>query len=178
METFTELIDFVSNPHYGEQRRTALGELDLSAIDAPIVDTIAGLSMVPYCFTLQSCYGHFLYPGQRDPHNIAPLPTLPDQVWVEYRIAYLALCIQEGEEGRDLLRELRKIPDIDPGEVQFGCATWFWERQVNSYVLQVEPELYKSQDRARIRYRQALHLQETRARFWDLLRELVERRSS
>jgi hypothetical protein len=133
--------------------------------------------VLSYCFTLQSCYGHFMYAGQRDPLNVAPLPLLPDLVRVEYRIAYLALCVQEGEAGWDLLSDLRQVPDIDPGGVQFGCATWFWERQVNSYVLQVEPERHKDQDRALIPYREALQVQETRARFWELIRDLVERRS-
>ena len=174
METFTEPIDFIVNAHYDRQRRESLDKLDLGAIDAPIVDIVRGLSRLPYCFTLQSCYGHFLYPGQRDPLNIAPLPILPELTQIEYRIAYLALCIQESETGRDLVNELRQIPDIDPGTIQFGCATWFWEQQVNSYVLQVEPERYKNQDRALIPYQEALHVQRTRARFWELLRDLVE----
>ncbi len=40
---------------------------------------------------------------------------------------------------RDSFHDLRQIPAIDPEYIQFGCAEWFWEAQVNSYALQVEP---------------------------------------
>ncbi|MCD4796784.1 MAG: hypothetical protein K8R49_06425, partial [Candidatus Cloacimonetes bacterium] len=138
METFTEFKPLVDNPHFHQQREKALYQLDINIIDAHIKELIKAFSDLPYCFTLQSCYGHFLYDDQKNPNNIEPLPELDKISQVEYRIAYIALCIRNNEQGRTFLQELKKIPAIDPDYVQFGCADWFWEQQVNSYVLQVE----------------------------------------
>lgn len=140
METFTKARPFVENPYYEEQRWNSLQKLDYSSIDSPIVEIVRGFTGLPYCFTLQSCYGHFLYPGQSDPYSIESLPADESIRIVEYRIAYLALCIEDTVRGRELFGELREITSVDPQYIQFGSADWFWERQLNSYALQVEPE--------------------------------------
>jgi hypothetical protein len=44
-------------------------------IDMPVVDLINGFNKRPYCFTLQSCYGHFVSNDQKDTHNLDPLPA-------------------------------------------------------------------------------------------------------
>ncbi|MDY6892676.1 MAG: hypothetical protein SVO26_03035 [Chloroflexota bacterium] len=175
METFTEIRDFVDNPHYDEQRRQSLSRLDIDTIDAPILDIIDGFSKLPYCFTLQSCYGHFLYAGQRDPQNTEPLPVSHGIAQVEYRIAYLALCIQSSDSGRALFQDLREIPTIDPENIQFGCAGWFWKKQVNSYVLQVEPKRYMLKDRASVTYQEAVHLERVRGEFFSGLRRILQK---
>ena len=64
METFTELKPIVKNPLFRKQREQALKNLDLTTIDVPVCDIIKGFADIPYCFTLQSCYGHFLYKEQ------------------------------------------------------------------------------------------------------------------
>ena len=110
MKTFTELKDFVDNPHFHEQRQTSVNRVDMTTIDLPIVEVIDDFSKLPYCFTLQSCYGHFLYSGQKDKKNIEPLPASEDIAEVEYRIAYIALCIENSESGRQLFSELRQVP--------------------------------------------------------------------
>jgi len=125
LETFTELKDFVNDPHYHEKRQESLTSLDLNTIDAPIVEIIDGFSKLPYCFTLQSCYGHFLHKNQENPKNIEPLPISDSIARVKYRIAYIALCIQNSDLGRVLFQHLRRIPVIDPEYIQFGCAEWF-----------------------------------------------------
>ena len=176
LETFTGLKDFVDNPHYHEQRRESLSGLDISTIDAPMVKIIDGFSKLPYCFTLQSCYGHFLHDSQKDPKSIEPLPVSNSITGVEYRIAYIALCIQNSDLGRMLLHDLGKIPAIDPGYIQFGCAEWFWERQVNSYVLQVEPGRYMTKDRASVSYQEALHIEKIRDEFLSGLEVIVQKR--
>lgn len=175
METFTDLRGFVDNPTYAEQRRARVGALDINIIDAPIVEIISGLARWPCCFTLQSCYGHFLYDGQQDPRNVEPLPVSDSIVSVEYRIAYLALCIENSPAGHRLFESLREIPEIDPDYVQFGCAGWFWTRQVNSYALQVEPKRFMTQDRATIDYREALHVEKIRGEFFSRLKGLLKR---
>jgi len=173
LETFTESKNFVENPHYHEQRREYLAGLDYSTIDAPISDIIRGFAELPYCFTLQSCYGHFLHDEQKDPKNIEPLAVSDSISRVEYRIAYIALCIEDSESGRELFYNLRDISEIDREYVQFGCAEWFWERQVNSYVLQVEPERYMTKDRAVVGYQEALHIETLRNEFFRRLKRLV-----
>lgn len=77
---------------------------------------------------------------RRNPYRLilAALPLSDTVSEVEYRIAYLALCIENSAPGRMLYDSLQAIPAINPQNIQFGSAHWFWERQVNSYVLQVK----------------------------------------
>lgn len=173
METFTVIKDFVDNPHFYEQRRKSLNELDLTMIDAPIVEIIKGFSKLPYCFTLQSCYGHFLHQDQRSLKNIEPLLISDNIKKVEYRIAYFALCIQNSESGIELFHDLNKISIIDPEYIQFGCAEWFWKRQVNSYALQVEPKRFMKRDKAIIDYKEALHVEKVRNEFFKEIKKIV-----
>lgn len=178
METFTELKDFVDNPHYHRQRQKSLSSLDINSIDAPIVEIINAFSKLPYCFTLQSCYGHFLHDNQKDPTNIEPLLISDSITRVRYRIAYIALCIQNNDLGRTLFHDLRKIPVIDTEYIQFGCAEWFWERLVNSYVLQIEPKRYMTKDMISINYQEALHIQKIRNEFFSILEGIIQKRAT
>ena len=176
METFTGLKPFVDNPHYDEQRRACSDklELDIAAIDAPIIEIVRGFARLPYCFTLQSCYGHFLYAGQKNPNNTQPMPKTDGITDVEYRIGYVALCIEDSLPGRELFDALGSLTAIDPEYVQFGCAVWFWKRQVNSYALQVEPERYMTKDRATVSYQEALHIEGIRNQFFDELNTIIQ----
>ena len=174
METFTDLKDFVDNPDFHEQRKKCLKQLDIESIDAPIVDLISSLAKLDYCFTLQSCYGHFLYNSQQDPYNVEPLPASNSISNVDYKIAYIALCIENSKQGKFLYQHLRNIPSIDPEYIQFGCAEWFWERQVNSYALQVEPKRYMVKDNITVNYQEALHIQKIRNEFFEELKEIVQ----
>jgi hypothetical protein len=173
LETFTEPKKLVENPHYQEQRRESLAGLSDDMIDAPIVDIINGFNKLPYCFTMQSCYGHFVYDNQKDPYNLEPLPVTDTVARVEYRIAYLCLCIQNSTLGKRLLEALSEIPAIDPQDIQLCCADWFWERQVNSYALQVEPDRFKHKDTAILDYKEALHIEKIRNEFFVQLRGLI-----
>jgi len=173
LETFTERKELVKNPHYQKQRRESLAGLSDDMIDEPIVDIINGFNKLPYCFTMQSCYGHFVYDDQKDPYNLEPLPATDSVDRVEYRIAYLCLCIQNSALGRRLLESLSEISAIDPQNIQLCCAAWFWERQVNSYALQVEPDRFKHKDTAMLDYGEALHIEKTRNEFFVQLRKLL-----
>jgi hypothetical protein len=175
VETFTEEMPLVGNPDFSRQREVHLARLDLDAIDQPIRDLISGFARLHHCYTLQSCFGHFL-PGERgDPRNLDRLPRSGGTVTVRYRIAYVALCIANSAVGRVLLQDLRGVPAIDPEYVQFGSAEWFWARQVNAYALQVEPRRFRTRDEARVSYQEALHLQDVRDRFFTALEEVVSR---
>jgi len=173
LETFAELKELVDNPPYVKQRQKQLAGLTESMIDKPIIEIINALNRLPYCFTLQCCYGHFVYKDQTDPHNLTPLPVDTAIDKVEYRIAYIALCIENSNLGRGLFQSLKQIPVIDQENIQFCCAEWFWKRQVNSYALQVEPDRFKHQDKAILGYREALYIEKVRNKFFDQLNKLL-----
>jgi hypothetical protein len=174
LETFAELKELVENPDYPTQRQETLHVLTDEMIDIPIIKLVNSFNKLPYCFTLQSCYGHFVYNSQTDPRNLEPLPMRDDIAEVEYRIAYIALCIENSLSGRELFESLRKIPAIDPENVQFCCAEWFWERYANSYALQVEPDRFKHKDTAIFDYDEALYIEKTRNEFFIRLYRLLE----
>jgi len=177
LETFTDLKELVENPDYQVQRRQQLSTLSDSMIDEPIVELIHGFNELPYCFTLQCCYGHFLYSEKMDLYNLDPLPDTKHLGRVEYRIAYIALCIEHTNLGKMLIDILKGIADIDPENIQFGCAEWFWKRQVNSYALQVEPDRCKQEDKAFLDYEEGLKVEKIRNNFFaqlnKTLRQLV-----
>lgn len=174
METFTDLKELSENPDYQSQKQKILSDLNDDMIEMPIVGLINGFNKLPYCFTLQSCYGHFVYNGQKDTHSLDPLPAKGILAKVEYRIAYIALCIENSASGRGLFEALKAIADIDPKIIQFGCAEWFWERQINSYALQVEPDRFKRKDTVILDLNESLHIEKTRNTFFIRLNELLE----
>jgi hypothetical protein len=172
METLAEPRAMVDSPHYLRQRQAALDALELRSIDPPILDLIADFATLSHCFTLQSCYGHFLCSPVQAPNTLEPVPD-GHAGSVRYRIAYIAVCIANDPSGRKLLESLRQVPRIDPDYVQFGSADWFWKRWPNSYALQVEPTRHKRKDEAVLQVREALHVQSTRDAFFEELRSLV-----
>lgn len=174
METFIEPKELVVNPHYPDQRQKCLAGLSDDMIDMPILDVIHAFNRLPYCFTLQACYGHFVYIGQDDIYNLEPLPIIDSIASVEYRIAYVALCLENSDSGRRLFYDLMAFTRIDPQNIQFCCAEWFWERQINSYALQVEPDRFKRQDTAILNYQEALKIEKIRNEFFDRLMDLLK----
>jgi hypothetical protein len=174
VETFSGARDFIRHPSFETEREQSLSSLKAEIrngkIDPPLVSLLEGFSRIPYCFTIQSCYGHFVHEHQPDEHNLEPLAGYAENIWrVTYRIAYLALCIGETGRGRRLYRDLEQITRIDPGYVQFGSADWFWERHVNSFVLQVEPERFSTKDSVELGIDEALHVEKVRDRFFEEL---------
>jgi len=144
-------------------------------IDAPIVQLVNGINQLPYCFTLQCCYGHFVYAGQDDPYNLELLPGTDIIARVQYRIAYIAFCIENSDLGRQLINALKEVALIDPENIQFCCAEWVWERQVNSYALQVEPDRLKDKDTAMLDYSEALKIEQIRNKFFVQLENLLHK---
>ncbi|MFH2011268.1 MAG: hypothetical protein ABIJ37_00970 [Pseudomonadota bacterium] len=174
METYAELKELMDNPHFQKQRQKSLCSLTDNMIDTPIIDLINEFNELPYCFTLQSCYGHFVYKDQKDPYNLESLPLKGRIAKVEYRIAYIAFCIENSLLGIWLFEALKEIPSIDPENVQFCCSEWFWKKQVNSYALQVEPDRFKHKDKAILDYKEALHVEKIRNKFFIRLHELLK----
>jgi hypothetical protein len=174
LQTYIKPKELVSNPGFVKQRSAALAGLTDSMIDAPIINIVKGFNNLPYCFTLQCCWGHFLYDGHWDPHNLDPLPDSGQISRVEYRIAYIAFCIENSDAGRMLIRSLKDITHLDPDNIQFCSARWFWRRQVNSYALQVEPDRFKHEDKTILDYREALYIEKLRNQFYLNLEILLQ----
>lgn len=178
METFAMARALVENGGYGRQKRYCLDALEYDTIDRPILNLVRALNELPYCFTLQSCCGHFLREGQKDPRNLESFPAEGDMGKIDYRIAYLALCVENNGPGRKLLDALSRVPELDTENIQFGSPEWFWKKQVNSYALQVEPERFKLKDRVALDLEEALRIEQVRNRFFSRLEELVRERNS
>lgn len=177
VETFTEPRALVRHAGYAEERRLALGALDLTTVDPPIVDVVEAFRPLPYCFTLQCCHGHFLTTANQDEHSPTPLPE-GYAGSVRYRIAYVAFCIDGDTRGRAFLERLSRVPRIEPAYVQFGSADWFWDQWPNSYVLQVEPAAHRFKDQAALTVGEALQTQRVRDRFFDELRQVLAEESA
>jgi hypothetical protein len=92
---------------------------------------------------------------------------------VRYRIAYVALCIENSDRGRGLREALSQVPKVDPDYVQFGSPDWFWDQWLNSYALQVEPYAHRDRDEATLDSDEALHVQGVRDLFFEKLRALL-----
>jgi hypothetical protein len=180
VETYTKARPLVSNASYDSDRRQALeglrSELTKGSIDEPTKDVLERFARVPYCYTLQSCFGHFMREFRVDDRNTKHVADIGGTcIMLHYRIAYIALCIQNSVQGRALLEELRAIPDIDPDYIQFGSADWFWKTCVNTYVLQVSPLRNAYQDRFDVSMEEALRIEHTRDRFFYGVREVLSR---
>lgn len=173
MKTFTGPKELVSNPHFPKQKKQCLVLLSEDMIDPPITDIINSFNRLSFCFTLQCCYGHFLYPGQTDPYNLNRLPASTSQARVEYRIAYIAFCIENCVSGKDFLNRLQELTLISPQNIQLGCAEWFWQRQLNSYAVQVEPHRFKKKDTVLLDYQEAVAIEKIRNAFFTRLRTLL-----
>ncbi len=173
MQTYVEKKPFVDNPDFVQQRKDAIGGIDYNYIDDPVVGLISNIAKIPYCFSLQSCCGHFVYLYNRDIHDYGPLKKIDGILEVDYRIAYLALCIDNCTEGKELLSYLERVVEIDKDYIQFGCADWFWERQVNSYVLQVQPKRFKHKDRMFVEIQEAYHIEFIKRRFFGMLNLII-----
>ncbi len=140
--------------------------MKLETIDRPLVPLIRNLNNLPHCFTLQSCYGHFVYNDGQTQQNLDPLPMATNISTVIYRIAYLAVCIENSRSGRRLLSAMKEITKMDPENIQLGSPGWFWKRQLNSYALQVEPTRYKNRDKVVLDYVEALKIERVRNYFF------------
>ena len=172
METFEQPREFVEHASYARDREKVMGAFDPASIDTPILDVGHGFAELPHCFTLQSCFGHFVWDGQPDSHSLEVVPAR-DVGSVTYSIAYLALCIEQSAAGTCLRESLDGVRAVDVDCVQFGSPDWFWEQYPNSYALQVEPARFQSQDRAVLAHSEALHVQAVRDKFFARLHEVV-----
>ena len=163
----------VNDPDYPNRRQRRMEKLHIDEVDAPITSLIENLCDFNFCYTIQSCFGHFLYVGQENPKHIGPLPSAGQITSVKYRIGYMAFCIENSRLGYEFMHLLQQIPEIDPNYIQLGCAEWFWERDRNSYVLQVEPVCYKQSDHCTVDLKEAHHIEKVRNKFYDHLITMV-----
>lgn len=175
MQTFCPERPLAPNLRFMAQKRRARGAVRYDDIDAPIRDTVYALFGLAWCFPMQSCWGHFVSPRRPGQRDVSPLDPAYLERRYHYHIAYVTLCLDDSVAGREGLAALRAMPRaVDPACVQFGCAAWFWGRQVNSYVLQVQPERETGQDALDVSGAEALRLQAAREGLWARLRTMAE----
>ena len=79
-------------------------------------------------------------------------------------------------DGKKLFEHLKTLVSVDADYVQFGCAEWFWKREVNSYALQIEPDRHKIKDRVILSFQEALHLETVRNEVFRRLENIVLKR--
>ena len=72
-----------------------------------------------------------------------------------------------------LRSSLSEIPALAPDGIQFGSSGWFWERCVNTYVLQVEPARHNEKDEVILEKEEARQVQTTRDLFFNELKRLL-----
>ncbi|MBT8506843.1 hypothetical protein AZH53_11075 [Methanomicrobiaceae archaeon CYW5] len=179
METFTPPRPMITFAGFDTGREKALEDLTSvirnGEIDPPLLPLIRAFSRVPSCYTLQSCYGHFVHAGTQDIHTIRRLQPGATQVRrVTYRIAYVAFCIENSRRGHLLCEDLRVIARNDPEYIQFGSADWFWDQTPNTYAIQVSPSRYQTQDSCLLTLDEALVVQDVRDRLFTELMRLVK----
>lgn len=169
METYINSKPLRHNPHFKAERQVALDNLDLNRIDPHIIDLVKEINRLPCLFTLQCCHGHFL---KKDGKEISSLELLENYERVEYKLAYIALCIENSLMGNSVRKRLMNIPlSVGLDRVQFCSAQWFWERWLNSYALQVMPVRFKDQDTAQLEYVEAREVAKVRDEFYIFLED-------
>ncbi|MGI9537827.1 MAG: hypothetical protein ACR2PB_12210 [Desulfocapsaceae bacterium] len=173
METYTAPKPFEDNPGFQTDRQIALSSLDVTLIDDPLVGLIDELNKLPYLFTLQCCHGHFL---TTDNKEISDFDLLGASNKIEYRLAYIAFCIENSPQGKAFSHKLKNIPlTVDRSLVQFCSAQWFWDQWVNSYALQLMPQRFKDKDSAVIDYHEARELKRVRGILFTYMRDFTDK---
>lgn len=176
METFTEPKEMVDDKRFFEKRARALKHLKMSTIDPPIRDIIEALTSIRHCFTVQSCHGHIVKqdPGGEVIERIDPELELPETGL--YQIAYLALVLENSDNGRKLYRILSDLSLLDAHFFQFGSADWFWKTRgfCNSYVIQVEPYRFRHLDWFTMDRKEAKEWLDARNLFFGELRKQLK----
>ena len=178
METYTQAKPMVEDGSYEARRNEAISllknELSVGNIDPPLIDLLRDISKIRHCYTLQSCYGHFVHDLQNDDNNTAPIGEFKDSVSrVHYRIAYLAFCVQNSESGRRFHDDLKEVVEIDPEYIQFGSADWFWKQTPNSYIVQLEPRRSMNLDSVWVDIDEALYIESLRGKFFVEIRNII-----
>ncbi|HII99788.1 MAG TPA: hypothetical protein HA272_11185 [Methanoregula sp.] len=183
METFTPPRPFVPHVGYQQDRDRSLRGLEQEirngTIDPPILPLVKECIPITHCFTVQCCYGHFVHQLEPDPENLIPVTHYRDRKEeiepIRYRIAYLALCIEDIPAGHTMYADLQEMADRNPVFIQFGSADWFSERMPNTYCIQLEPERMKTEDSGLVTWEEASRIEELKMPFFTNVTEILLR---
>jgi hypothetical protein len=96
------------------------------------------------------------------------------QLWLVLLLPPGQALDENSQSGIELFNDLSRIPEIDTDFVQFGSADWFWERYLDSCVLQVEPTRHTNKDQVIVEHPEAQHIQRIRDLFFTRIAELLE----
>jgi len=180
METFTPARPFTLHPGYVAEREQAHRELEeemcRGSIDPPLLPMIRKCIPITHCFTVQCCFGHFVHDLEPDTENLVSPSLYKVRIEVvRYRIAYLAVCLEDNTPGRKMYSDLEELAVGNPDYILFGSADWFWERMVNTYIIQLEPERLKTKDSGVIAMEEALHIEALREEFFMRLAGIIHK---
>jgi hypothetical protein len=176
METYIDYKPFTHNPNFKANRQATLQNLDLKLVDSPLRILIKDINRLPCIFTLQCCHGHFL---KKNGKEISTLELSEIDEQVQYKLAYIAICLENSRTGENIRQSLLNIPlSIDRGKIQFCSAKWFWEQWLNTYVLQVMPNKFKDRDTAPLEYPEAREIGRVRDELFLSLKDFVASLSS
>jgi hypothetical protein len=180
METFTPARPFTHHPGYLSDREKAHRGLEEAmlkgSIDTPLLPIIREWIPVAHCFTVQCCFGHFVHDLETDTENLVPPSHYKGTIeTIRYRLTYIAVCLQNNIHGREMYSDLEELAVDNPVFIQFGSADWFWEKLVNTYCIQLEPERLKNNDSGVITMDEALHLEMLRKDFFKRLAGIVQK---
>ena len=171
METYIEYKALTHHPNFQAERQVALDNLDFNLIDPPLIKLVKEINRLPCLFTLQCCHGHFLKKNGQETSYLALSET---NERVDYKLAFVAICIENSFKGNSIRKRLMNIPaSIDRNRIQFCSAQWFWEQWINSYVLQVMPERFRDQDMAQFEYAEVREIGKVRDDFFVLLKNCI-----
>lgn len=170
MQTFCSEKPLEYNPGFNAKKVRSLKEMSDVDIETPVVEVVNSLNKLPFCFTLQSCFGHFLIEGENISDSFYFPYSYTDAKEFLYRISYVAICVDSVPESRRLLTLLRDILNkINTEYLQFGCAEWYWEQYVNSYVIQVQPWNRSNVDSLYVTTEEAQKIRTVRDHFWKIM---------
>lgn len=173
MQTYTKARAIEVDPDFDAERDATRAGLDLDALDEPMVPLVRDLNRLPHAFTLQCCFGHFVGEGETDTHTLAPPPPTGRKT-MEYRIAYVAFCVRGDERGQAFVEAVRGLRELDPKYIQVGSADWFWNRRVNSFVIQVGPKRGRKRDTMPLDGKEIRHVSHVRTQLWRRFATLVQ----
>ena len=73
---------------------------------------------IAQCFTVQCCWGHFVHRLEPNPKNLVPpshYKGVKEKIGtIRYRIAYLAVCLEDSWGGHEIYHGLGEMAKRDP----------------------------------------------------------------
>ncbi|HUV61029.1 MAG TPA: hypothetical protein VMW71_02540 [Thermoplasmata archaeon] len=86
----------------------------------------------------------------------------------------MAFCVQNTPSDLRLFKDPKYVAEEDSEYIQFGSASWFWNRSMNSYVLQAELVRHSSEDSFDVGTAEAARVEAARGTLYAKIVEVVD----